>query len=96
MFTKKTDPEKTTLDEVIADALKVLNENVIGDPEYDTKLDQLTKLYAMKAQIPSRRLSADTLATVGANLAGILIIVGHERAHVVTSKALNFIMKASH
>jgi hypothetical protein len=40
------------------------------------------------------KVSPDTAALVLGNLIGILVIVGHERAHVVTSKALNFVMKA--
>lgn len=35
-----------------------------------------------------KHVSTEALATIGANLAGILLIVGHERAHVITSKAL--------
>jgi hypothetical protein len=38
-----------------------------------------------------RHVSAETWATIGANLAGILLIVGHERAHVLTSQALKMI-----
>lgn len=33
----------------------------------------------------------DTLVLAGANLLGIVLIVGHERAHIVTSKALGFV-----
>jgi len=46
-----------------------------------------------RALTEPKRISPDTLATIGANLLGIMIIIGHERAHVVTSKALGFIMK---
>lgn len=38
-----------------------------------------------------KRPSTDTMLIVGANLLGILIIVGYERANVVTSKALGFL-----
>ncbi len=38
-----------------------------------------------------KRPSTDTMLIVGANILGILIIVGHERANVVTSKALSFL-----
>lgn len=61
--------------------------------EYARKVDQLTKLYSLKDN--KSRVSADTLAIVAGNLAGILLIVGHEKAHVVTSKALGFILKAA-
>lgn len=41
----------------------------------------------------SRRVSPDTLAIIAANVVGILLIIGYERANVVTSKALGFILK---
>jgi len=40
-----------------------------------------------------RRVSADTWATVAANIAGIMVIVGYERVNVVASKALGFVLK---
>ncbi|HET9785578.1 MAG TPA: hypothetical protein VFP47_00505 [Pyrinomonadaceae bacterium] len=65
-----------------------------GSVEYARKVEQLTKLYSLKEKTSERRVSPDTLAIVAGNLAGILLIVGHEKAHVVTSKALGFILKA--
>lgn len=40
-----------------------------------------------------RRVSSDTLALIAANIAGIVLIIGHERINVVTSKALSFVGK---
>jgi len=60
--------------------------------EYSKSVDQLTKLYALKE--PPRRVSPDTLAIVIGNILGIILIVGHERAHIVTSKALQFVLKS--
>lgn len=65
-----------------------------GSVDYTRKVDHLTKLYALKEKPSDRRVSPDTMAIVAGNLAGILMIVGHEKAHVVTSKALGFILKA--
>lgn len=59
--------------------------------EYSKMVDQLSKLYSLKV-IPTR-ISPDTLAIVIGNLLGIILIVGHERTHIVTSKALNFVLK---
>ena len=39
------------------------------------------------------RLSKETIAVIAANLVGIVLIIGHERLNVITSKALSFIMK---
>jgi uncharacterized protein (DUF169 family) len=38
-------------------------------------------------------VKADTLVLVGANLAGIALILGHERLNVVTTKAIGFVSK---
>jgi len=40
-----------------------------------------------------RRVSMDTWAVVGANLAGIVFIIGYERASIITSKAIGFVRK---
>lgn len=37
--------------------------------------------------------STDTLAIIGANLLGIVVIIGHERAHVITTKAFGLLSK---
>lgn len=85
--------EKTGLDKIIDD-LQSEMAGVSGDtPEYAAMADQLVKLMELKANLGPKRISADVKATIAANLAGILIIVGHERVHVLTSKALGFIMK---
>jgi hypothetical protein len=62
--------------------------------EYADLTESLSKLYALKESSSKNRLSKDTMAVVAGNLLGIVMIVGHEKAHVVTSKALGFVMKA--
>lgn len=41
-----------------------------------------------------RRVKPDTLALVGANILGIVLVIGHERASVIATKALGFVSKA--
>lgn len=56
--------------------------------------NELKRLEAEKMKKELRRrwnVSADTVVLAAANLVGILVIVGHERAHVVTSKALSLL-----
>lgn len=65
-----------------------------GDAEeYGLIVYQLGKLHELRDTKKSQPLSMDTLAIVSANILGIIIIVGHERMHVITSKALNFTLK---
>jgi hypothetical protein len=40
-----------------------------------------------------RRVSPETWALIGANLAGIVVIIGYERVNVIASKALGFVSK---
>lgn len=96
MFTDKPQNEPSELDTVITDALKQLGAYPANSKEYTTTVDNLIKLNSMKPQPALMRVSPDTLAIVLGNLLGIMVVVGHERANVVTSKALNFVMKASH
>ncbi len=85
--------KKTKLDETIDNLLDGLAGYTAEEESYATMVDQLTKLYAIKSEEKTDRLSKDTLALVAGNLFGILLIVGHERAHVVVSKALPFVGK---
>lgn len=94
MFAKRPNPEVEELNKAITEVHNQLDSYPAHSEEYATMADQLVKLYAQKKEIPSKRVSPDTLLTVTGNLLGILIIVGHERANVITSKALNLATKA--
>lgn len=85
--------EKAGLERAIDDLLNQMNSVTADTPEYSAMTDQLVKLLQLRSDIGPKRISPDVKATILANLAGILVIVGHERAHIVTSKALGFIMK---
>lgn len=88
-------PEDAGLQKVIDLHLIAMIDDDQGSVEYQRKVDQLVKLYELRERKnATKRVSPDTLAIVAGNLAGILMIVGHEKAHVVTSKALGFILKA--
>ena len=97
MFTRKPSSNKDGLTKAIDSLLEEMSALSGDDPEYAKMADQLTKLYALKEvdhKVESNmRINLDTLAVVGANLAGILMIVGYERENVMTSKALSLLMK---
>ena len=40
------------------------------------------------------RITKDTLAVIAANIGGIAMIIGYERANIIASKALGFIMRS--
>lgn len=93
MFAKKSQTETIGLQKAIDDLLNEMN-SVTGDTEeYSKMVKQLAELYKIREQSAPKRISPDTAAIVAGNLIGIFVIVGHERANVVTSKALSFVMK---
>lgn len=55
------------------------------------------ELRSLELETTNRKfgVSKDTLLIVAGNLIGIWVIVGHERMHLVTSKALGFIKPKS-
>jgi len=70
----------------------------IATEEYDSEdtpklVDQVTKLIKLKEIYNPKRPSPDTWILVAGNILGIVIIIGHERANVITSKALSFVMR---
>ena len=81
---------EVALDKAINEALAELSTHTADSKEYAQTADQVVKLYQLKKK---SRISPDVLVTASANILGILVIVGHERAHVVTSKALAFVAK---
>ena len=88
MFKKQ--PYEAALNDAITEALAQLSNLTADSQEYAQTADQVVKLYELKKK---SRISPDVLVTAGANILGILVIVGHERAHVVTSKAMSLLGK---
>lgn len=89
---KKTSTEPTGLAAAIDNVLREMDGVSADSDEYAKMVLQLDKLYTIKDRNPNR-VSADTWATIGANLAGILLIISHERVNVVTTKAIGFVSK---
>ena len=97
MFNTKPADNKAGVTDAINSLLEELSGHSSDTKEYAQIVDQLTKLYALKEtdhKVDSnKRVSMDTLAIVGGNILGIVLIVGHERAAVLTSKALTLLTK---
>jgi FixJ family two-component response regulator len=87
----KRPTEKSGLEQAIDKALNEMKTFSAEEDEYAKIVEQLDKLYALKELEKPERVSKDTLATIAANLIGIVLIVGYERTNIVTSKALNFL-----
>lgn len=92
-----TPDNKPTLNEAIDHLLLEMQSHKAHTDEFSKCVDQLTKLYDIKKSIEKdnkKIVSYDQLFAVAGNLAGILLILNFERAGIVTSKALSFVLKA--
>jgi len=85
--------EPTKLDDAMNDVYSEMKGFTADTDEYGIMVDQLIKLHSMRAMDKTRRIHPDTLATISANLVGIALVLHYERLHVVTSKALNLVLK---
>lgn len=88
MFKKNQIEEN--LDKVIIDLLGNIENEGKNTDDYAKMVDQLTKLYELRNK---SRISKETWATIGANLTGIFLVLQHERANVIASKAFGFVKK---
>lgn len=93
MFPATPQNETSGLTNAINDVFREMSSQSSDTEEYSKMVDQLSKLYSLKEIDAPKRINPDTLALVLGNLAGIVLIVGHERMNVVTSKAMNFVLK---
>jgi hypothetical protein len=94
MFTFKKETEPDLLSLAIEDAHRRLAENAPSTDNYAKIADQIIKLTKLKAEITAKsKVSADTIVLVAANIAGILLIIGHERVNVIATKAIGFVLK---
>lgn len=86
-------PEPTALDEAIEEVLRQMQGFTADAPEYKAMVKQLEKLYKIRSNNKTNRVKfVDVLPVIG-NLAGIVAILGYERTHIITSKAIAFVMK---
>ncbi|AXQ61269.1 hypothetical protein SEA_LIBERTYBELL_28 [Streptomyces phage LibertyBell] len=83
----------TDLENELARLLDVLKTISPTDPDYAVVADQLKKLYPLKETDSKNRVSKDILVSATAGLAQVLMIIGYEHAHPLTSKAMNFVFK---
>lgn len=86
---KTETPLQAAIDEMLRELVQVG-----GDSEQAGRIvANVTALNELQKTNSSGPVSKDALVTAAANLTGILLILNHERAHVVTSKALGFVQK---
>lgn len=92
MFNRK--PADPHLDEAIDSVYADLKGFHAQEESHSKVVDQLTALYKLKETNSKSKISPDTIAIISGNLLGIVMIVGYERANVITSKAMQFVKAA--
>jgi hypothetical protein len=83
------------LDEPIDKLLEELRAYDPNSTEFAAAMEHLETLTKMRAEEHRFPVSPETMALVVGNLVGILIIVGYEQKHVVTSKAMTMLNRPS-
>ena len=76
--------------EVVLDHIKDLKP---GTEDYAAALNNLEALYKIRNVKMEIRVKPETVLMVAGNLLGIVLILNHEKANVISTKALGFIMK---
>jgi hypothetical protein len=98
---EKDDPVTDDYTKVVDQLAKLYKMKEIEN-NYNLKLQEMNHNYAhgeVEHDLKSReldnfdRLSKAQLATILANLAGIAVIMTHERTHIIVTKALGFVSK---
>ena len=84
-------------EEILADEIDRVRRQMLHvelySEEYSKLLGHFERLSQMQNESGSRRVSPDTMVLVAGNLLGIVVIVGYERMHVITSRAIQFILR---
>jgi len=92
MFMLDPNKDKPTIDDLIMEVMQYMSTCHPNSEEYLRLLDQYDRLSKIKAQKKRRfNVSPDVMAGILGNIAVVLIIVGYEHAHVMTSKASAFL-----
>jgi hypothetical protein len=87
---KKSEIETKIDEEIMRLLANMAQEQDKETKDYASMVDQVVKLQEIRH---AGGISKETLATIGANILGIVVILGHERAHVIASKAFGLVKK---
>ena len=94
LFKQNTKIDKrTNLEKEIDEVLRLMTISDRTSEDYELYLDRLEVLYKLKNGDVKNVVSPDTLAIIAGNLLGIGMILTYERFHVITSKAIGFVIK---
>lgn len=91
MFKKTEDAVAVRIDNEIHQLLDLMDRENGYTDDYKTMVNQVTKLIELRDK--PDKISMDTWVTVGTHVAGLIVLMNHERAHVIASKAFGLLRK---
>lgn len=84
--------EPSTLEVEIERVLSVMKDLPPTGEEYAKAIDQYVKLKKLQTEIDSKKLiTSDKMVDAATNLVGIVVILKHEWAHVIGTRAMSFV-----
>jgi hypothetical protein len=89
MFKRENLIEKK-LDLEILSLLEMMNRESEYNDDYKSMAARVTALMEIRKDT---KISKETWATIGANLAGLFMIMNHERAHIIATKGFSLLKK---
>lgn len=96
VFKNKSDKqEHTAVDDQIAEVLALMKTEDAQSEQYSALLTTLERLHKLKlsSEPEKKSVSPDAIVAASASIAGIVLILGFEKANVLTSKAMSFVFK---
>ena len=87
MFLKK---QPSLIDQEIERLTRELPNQTIGSEEYQTLLDMISKLNEMNK---TSQISKDKWLMAGTNILGVLLVINHERVHIVSQAAMSMVQR---
>ena len=64
-----------------------------ANPDYEQQLNRIERLNELIKEKHKQKINPDTVLLTATNILGIILIIGHEKVNVITSKALGFVMR---
>lgn len=90
MFKRTPDPIKQALDDEIMNLFAHLNDKKEFDDESEKVVVAVTKLMELRQK---DRFSKDAVMAALTHVAGLVVVLQHERVHVIATKAFSMIRK---
>ena len=84
---------RADLEKEISDLTKKLGVLEPSSKEYQLVAENVVRLCNARSYIKDRFISWDTMAVVGGNILGILLVLNHEKLDIISSKAFGLIIK---